>query len=155
MLNPRPPVRRASRLLLVTLCAIAAGCAFFDTPQPADLVQATLPMPEAKVRAAVVQVLEEGGYRVRQGEDGGSMTTEYRQETDSPSDWMLRVRFGTGRSRVEVRLTPEGATATRLAIHVTYEGKDGLFDSWKTYPTPLPKSAEHQLRLVKNALGLL
>ncbi|MDE3118742.1 MAG: hypothetical protein KGL03_06970 [Nitrospirota bacterium] len=155
MLTPRHRVPRASRLLFVVLCAIAAGCASFDPPQSADLAQATLPVPEAKVRAAVVQVREEGGYRVRQGEDGGGWTTEYRQETDSPSDWMLRVRFGTGRSRVEVRLTPEGATATRLAIHVTYEGKDGLFESWTTYPTPLPQSAEHQLRLVKSALGLL
>lgn len=152
---PRLTVRRVPPILIIALYAVLTGCAFFDTPQPADLAQATLPMPEAKVRAAVVQVLEEGGYRVHQGEDGGGMTTEYRQETDSPSDWMLRLRFGTGRSRVEVALTPEGATATRLAIHVTYEGKDGLFESWKTYPTPLPQSAENQLRLVKNALGLL
>nr|MBI3613043.1 hypothetical protein [Nitrospirota bacterium] len=156
MVTPRPSIGRSRWLPIIALCALAAGCSLVGTQKDANQAQAILPMPETKVRTAVIQVLQEEGYLVNQGEEGGpALTTGYRQEIDSPSDWMLRRRFGTGRSRVDVTLTPEGETATRLTIRVIYEGKDGLLESWKPYPTPLAQSAENQLRLVKNALGLL
>lgn len=156
MLIPRPSVGLSRWLPVIALCALAAGCASLGTQKDADQAQAILPMPEMKVRTAVIQVLQGEGYLVSQGEEGGpALTTGYRQEIDSPVDWMLRRRFGTGRSRVDVTLVPEGDTATRLTIQVIYEGKDGLLESWTPYPTPLPQSAENQLRLVKNALGLL
>lgn len=153
MSSPHGLARWAS---IITLSALTAGCALLGTPKNGDQVQATLPVSETQMRTAVMQVLQEEGYRVIDGDDGAHvLTTGYRQETDSPLDWMLRSRFGTGRSRIEVTLSPEGNTATHLTIHVTYEGKDGLFEPWQRYPTPLPQSAENQLRLIKNALGLL
>ncbi|TAJ10333.1 MAG: hypothetical protein EPO61_02545 [Nitrospirae bacterium] len=156
MVTPRPSVGRSHWFPIIVLCAAAAGCSWLGTQKDADQAQAILPVPETKVRTAVIQVLQDGGYRVNGGEEGDHvLTTGYRQEIDSPSDWLLRRRFGTGRSRVDVTLAPEGETATRLTIQVIYEGKDGLLESWKPYPTPLPQSAENQLRLVKNALGLL
>ncbi len=156
MVTPRPSVGMSHWCSIIVLCAVAAGCSSLSTQKDADQAQALLPIPEIKVRAAVIQVLQEEGYLVSQGEEGGpALTTGYRQEIDSPSDWMLRRRFGTGRSRVDVTLAPEGEAATRLTIQVIYEGKDGLLESWKPYPAPLAQSAENQLRLVKNALGLL
>jgi hypothetical protein len=138
-------------------CAIQpAGCASVEM-KDLDLAQETLPVPAERVRTAIVQVLQDGGYDVNGGEgEDRVLTTGYRQEMDSPANWMLtRGRFGTVRSRVAVTLSPEGDQATQLTIQVTHEGKDGLFESWKPYPTPLPQSAANQLRLVKNALGLL
>lgn len=156
MVTPHPSFSLLRWLPIIALCAVAAGCSSLGTQKDADQAQALLPMPETKVRTAVIQVLQEEGYLVSQGEEGGAaLTTGYRQEIDSPSDWLLRRRFGTGRSRVNVTLAPEGESATRLTIQVIYEGKDGLFESWKAYPAPLPQSAANQLRLVKNALGLL
>ena len=156
MLASRSALSALGWLPLIALVLLSAGCASLETPPYADRIQTTLPAPEAKVRAAVVQVLQEEGYRVNGAEEGARvLTTGYRQETDNPADWMLRSRFGTGRSHVEVTFAAEGDTATRLTIAVTYEGKDAVLESWKPYPAPLPQSAENQLRLVKNALGLL
>jgi len=135
---------------------LVVGCAALGPDQSADTAQAILPAAPEQVRAAVIQVLEEGGYRVTGVEDGDRvLTTGYRQEMDAPSNWLYRARFGTGRSRVDVTLSPQGDQVTGLTIHVTYEGKDGLAESWKPYPAPLPQSAENQLRLIKNRLGIL
>jgi hypothetical protein len=114
----------------------------------------TLPAPADEVRAVVVQVLTDGGYEVLQ-EDDQTLTTGYRQEIRGPWDAMLRWRFGTGRSRVDALVTPADEQTSRLRLHVRYEGKDGLFTRWEDSPTPLPQSADNQLRLIKNALHLL
>ena len=103
---------------------------------------------------AVIQVLTDGGYDVDR-QDDQNLTTGYREEIRGPWDWLLRWRFGTGRSRVDARVSPAEEQSTRLRLHVQYEGKDGIFTRWEDSPTALPQSAENQLRLIKNALQIL
>lgn len=81
--------------------------------------------------------------------------TGYRREIAGPWDWLLRSRFGVGRSRVDVMIAPETQQETRLMILVAYEGKGGLFASWRPYEPPLPQSALNQIRMIKHSLGLL
>ena len=131
----------------------AAACAGQPIPHEPDVIDVTLAAPTEQVRAAVVRVLTDGGYDVEQ-EDDQNLSTGYRQEIRGPWDGLLRWRFGTERSRVNAVVTADGFS-TRLRLHVHYEGKDGLFTRWEDSPTALPQSAEHQLRLIKNALHLL
>jgi len=107
------------------------------------------------VKTAVLQVLSADGYTI-QGDDtrDKTVTTGYREEIDSVWDWLLIRRFGVGRSWVTATLKQEGEGATRVTIRVTYEGKESLFSAWRDYETPLQQSAQNQLRLLRNALGL-
>ena len=141
-------------LLVASLIVVTVSCAGPPMPHEPDVVDVTLPVPAEQVRTAVIQVLENGGYEVEQKDDQ-NLTTGYRQEIRGPWDWLLRWRFGTGRSRVDALVTPATEQDTRLRLHVLYEGKDGLFTEWEGSPTALPQSAENQLRLIKNALHIL
>lgn len=143
-----------SRVLLTAVLMACSACAGPPIPHEADVIDITLPAPADEVRAAVVQILTDGGYEVEQ-EDDQTLTTGYREEIPGPWDWMLRWRFGTGRSRVDALVASVEEQASRLRLHVRYEGKDGLFTRWEDSPTPLPQSARNQLRLIKNALHLL
>ncbi|MEK7236231.1 MAG: hypothetical protein AAB242_06390 [Nitrospirota bacterium] len=118
------------------------------------MIDVMLPAQADRVKTAVIQVLTEGGYAVDRKDDQ-SLTTGYREEISGPWDWLLRWRFGTGRSRVEAMVTPASEQSSRLRLNVLYEGKDGLFTRWEDSPTALPQSAANQLRLIKNALQLL
>lgn len=143
-------------LRLVGVVALLVGCSTIRAQESLDSVETTVAAPEDQVRSAVTQVLLSGGYAVYNAEESSRVIrTGYRQEIDSPSDWLLRYRFGVSRSRVHVTITPENDTTTHLTIRVDYEGKDSLFSSWHAYEPPLPQSAANQLRLIKNALGLL
>jgi hypothetical protein len=141
-------------LLVASLILATVSCAGPPISHEPELVDVTLPAPAEQVRTAVIQVLKEGGYEVDQSDDQ-NLTTGYRQEIRGPWDWLLRWRFGTGRSRIDVVVTPATEEETRLRLHVLYEGKDGLFTRWEDSPTALPQSAENQLRLIKNALHIL
>ncbi len=140
--------------LLLPLVIAAAACAGPTIPHEPDVLDVTLPVSADKVRNAVVQVLTDGGYDVDR-KDEENLTTGYRKEMSGPWDWLLRWRFGTGRSRVEARVTAASEETARLQLNVMYEGKDGIFTSWEDSPTALPQSAENQLRLIKNALHIL
>lgn len=143
-------------LRLVWVVALLVGCSTVRAQESLDSVETTLAASEEQVRSAVIQVLSSGGYSVCNAEASSQVIrTCYRQEIDSPSDWLLRFRFGVSRSRVDVTITPQNDTTTHLMIRVAHEGKDSLFSSWHGYETPLPQSAANQLRLIKNALGLL
>jgi hypothetical protein len=141
-------------LLLALLILAMVSCAGPPIAREPDVVDVTLPAPVEQVRTAVIQVLEKGGYEVGQRNDE-TLTTGYRQEIRGPHDWMLRWRFGTGRSRVDAVVTSTTEQETRLRLHVQYEAKDGLFTQWEDSPTALPQSANNQLRLIKNALRIL
>lgn len=141
----------------VVLCLSLLGtlaCAGQVIPHEPDLIDVMLPVPADQVKAAVIDVLNDGGYDIDR-QDDEHVVTDYRQDIRGPWDWMLHWRFGTGKSRVEARVTPASNESTRLRLHVLYEGKDGLFTRWEDSPTALPQSAENQLRLIKNALHLL
>lgn len=156
--------RYLHKLLAVALLVSAACVSGPPIPHQPDVVDATLPAPADQVRMAVIQVLTDGGYEVEEVEkeddaveqkNDHTLTTGYREEIRSPWDWLLRRRFGTGRSRVDALVTPSDDQNTRLRLHVLYEGKDGIFTRWEESPTALPQSAENQLRLIKNALHIL
>ncbi|HLZ35733.1 MAG TPA: hypothetical protein VKP13_17145 [Nitrospira sp.] len=142
------------RVLLISLVIATAACAGPTIPHEPDVLDVTLPAPAEKVRTAVIQVLTDGGYDVDR-QDDQNMTTGYREEISGPWDWVLRWRFGTGRSRVEALVKPASEQSARIRLHVQYEGKDGIFTGWEDSPTALPQSAENQLRLIKNALQIL
>lgn len=144
---------RFAVIVLFTLTG-ATGCAGPTIPHEPDVVDVMLPAPVEQVRTAVVQVLTDGGYDVER-RDEQHLTTGYREEISGPWDWLLRWRFGTGRSRVEALVTEATDQSTRLRLDVLYEGKDGIFTRWEKSPTALPQTAENQLRLIKNALQLL
>ena len=143
------------RILSLALLVIStSGCAGPPIPHEPDVIDVTLPAPADRVKTAVMQVLTEGGYDVDRKDDE-SLTTGYRDEISGPWDWLLRWRFGTGRSHVEALVTPASEQSSRLRLNVLYEGKDGIFTRWEDSPTALPQSAQNQLRLIKNALQLL
>ena len=143
------------RILSLALLVIwTSGCAGPPIPHEPDVIDVTLPATPDRVKTAVMQVLTEGGYDVDRKDDE-SLTTGYRDEISGPWDWLLRWRFGTGRSRVEALVTPASEQSSRLRLNVLYEGKDGIFTRWEDSPTALPQSAQNQLRLIKNALQLL
>lgn len=135
-----------------------AGCTAGGPYRPPDSAEVVLAAPKAHVQETLIQVLTEAGYPVKTvgaNTQDGIIRTGYREETDSVWDWLLVHRFGVGRSYVDVALTPEGLSSTRLVVQVTHEAKDGLFDSWKVSTPPLPQSPANYIRLIKNALGLL
>jgi hypothetical protein len=144
-------------LPLLALLLLSAACSSKPAiPQPSDVAEASLPAAAETVRAAVVETLTANGYEVREDDrDGRILTTGYREEIAGPWDWLLRWRFGVGRSLVVATVSPEGESDTKLSIRVTYESKNRIFDSWTESTPPLQLSAENNIRLVQNALGLL
>lgn len=141
---------RAAILLVATI----AGCAGSPAAPELDVMDVTLHAPIEQVKAAVADVLSQEGYTVDQ-DDSGNVTTGMRQEIRSPWNWLLRWRFGVGKSRVEARVVPQDESTTRLRLQVFHRGKDGLFDTWEDAETPLPQSAANEVRRIKNALRLL
>lgn len=141
-------------LVLMAAVLLIGGCSSVPVQHAPDIVEDTLPLPADRVRQAVADVLTAGGYDVEE-DSNGNLRTGYREEIDGPWNWLLRWRFGVGKSRVEATVTPLQETSTRLKLHAMYESKDGLFASWEDSPTALPQSAANQLRLIKNKLQLL
>lgn len=140
----------------VISATVLAGCAAAPLQPSSDTAEAILLVPVEHVRTTALQVLVDQGYYIRETNgDARIISTGYRQEMDSIWDWLLDFRFGVNRSRVDIALIPEGEHATLVSIYVTVEGKDSLFTAWRPYEAPLPQSAHNQLRLLKNALGLL
>ena len=141
-------------LIPVFLLATLACTSGPPIPHEPDVIDVTVPAPADKVRMAVIEVLTDGGYEVETNDDQ-NLSTGYREEIPGPWDWLLRWRFGTGRSRVEALVTPASEESSRLRLNVLYEGKDGLLAKWQDSPTAVPQSAENQLRLIKNKLQIL
>ena len=155
-------MRHATRTLqrwVALAVFLAAGCSTTPVPPASDSLDVILEAPEAKVRAAFVRVLMDGGYDVESGtDDDSAIRTGYRTEIGN-YNWLYRTQFGVNRSKVAVTLSPEGDAATRVTVQVWSEGKDGewmpLAGSWVAYDTAVPQSAANTIRLVKNELGLL
>jgi hypothetical protein len=142
------------RIVVGTAAVLTLGCATAG-PTP-DTAESVLAAPADQVKMALIQVLREGGYEVDEDDfEELKLETPYRQEMVAPWNWILKRRFGVSRTWLEATIKAESDTTTRLTIQVTHEGKDSLFTSWKPYETPLRQSADNQIRLVRNALGLL
>lgn len=141
-----------SAVLLLT--AVIGGCGSGPPLPELDVMEVMLPVPAEEVKTAVTDILTQGGYSVSEDNDG-SLKTGMRREIRNPWNGLLRWRFGVGKSRVEARIIPQDDNLTRLRLQVFHWAKDGLFDSWEWAETPLPQSAENDVRLIKNALRLL
>lgn len=146
--------RMLPSLAAILLVAAIAACAGAPAAPEPDVMEVMLQAPAEQVKAAVADVLSQGGYTIDQ-DDSGNVTTGMRQEIRSPWNWLLRWRFGVGKSRVEARVVPQDESTTRLRLQVFHRGKDGLFDTWEDAETPLPQSAANEIRRIKNALRLL
>jgi hypothetical protein len=113
-----------------------------------------LPAPAEEVTPALMEVLASGGYDVDAG-DAETLMTGWREEIRGPWDWLLRWRFGVGKTRVEAKITPMENDRTHINLQVFHFSKDGIFDSWNKADSPLPQSAANQVRLLKNRLHIL
>ena len=87
-------------LLLASLIVATVSCAGPPIPHEPAVIDVTLPAPAEQVRTVLVQVREDGGYDV-EWQDDQTLTTGYREEIHGPWAWLLRSRFGPGRSRVD------------------------------------------------------
>ncbi|MGA6828717.1 hypothetical protein ACO9S2_14045 [Nitrospira sp. NS4] len=140
--------------LVLVASMLALSCSSTLQPLPDDRIETRLAAPIEQVKAALTQVLTEGGYEVDWNDDH-TLTTGYRDEMQGPWNWLYRWRFGTIKSRVQASVAAETDQSTALKLEVFSEGKDGIFTSWEDVQSALPQSAENQLRLLKNTLKLL
>jgi hypothetical protein len=140
-------------LLFCASISVAACSSVQSIPDP-DVADVTLPAPAEEVRIALTEVLTDEGYDVEQ-QDLETLVTGPREEIRGPWDWLLRWRFGVGKSLVEAKVSALEASRSRMRLQVFHRSKDGIFDVWQDADTPLPQSAHNQVRLVKNRLRLL
>jgi hypothetical protein len=141
------------RCILMVLLAGLAGCAG-AVRLPSDSAETVLAAKAEPTRSALIKVLEENGYAVRTGKEGGLLRTSYRREMSGPWNGLLVSRFGTVRTWVEATVAEEGDT-TRVKIEVFCDGKEGLFRLWRRYETPLPEQAATRVWQLQKALDLL
>jgi hypothetical protein len=141
----------------VFLLVILFGCATENGGRTPESIDVLLPSPEDQVRAAVIQVLTEDGYSIRNSADQERViSTDYREEINGIWDRLLVHVFSVDRSRVDASLTPEDKTHTRLSIQVTYEARSHFWSTWqKEDPAALARNPATQVQRVKNILGLL
>ena len=146
----------AARLLGFLLCSWIwlGGCSAVQPAPDPDIIDVTLAAPAEEVKLALTEVLTAEGYDVEQ-QDTDMVVTGAREEIRGPWDWLLRWRFGVGKSRVEATITALETDSSRMRLQVFHRSKDGIFDAWQEAETPLPQSAINQVRLVKNRLHLL
>ena len=132
---------------------LVACSSVHPVPEP-DVADVTLPAPAEEVTPALIELLTSGGYDVDE-EAMGILMTGWREEIRSPWDWLLRWRFGVGKTRVETQVTSLESDRTRVYMQVFHRSKDGILDSWSEADSPLPQSAANQIRLLKNMLHIL
>lgn len=135
---------------------LIAGCTSNRPVRLLDSNDIVIAAPLDQVKTALISVLSTDGYPVRDSADDDRVVmTGYRRETEGLWDWLLRTRFGVGRSKVEATISPDSGDTTRLTIFVIYEAKDHLWSAWEETTPPPHRSAILHLRSVKKALGLL
>lgn len=143
-------------IVLLYTALLIAGCASDHPTHLVDSTDTVLAAPLDQVKTALLYVLSTDGYPVRDSADDDRVVmTGYRRETEGLWDWLLKSRFGVGRSKVEATVSPDSQESTRLTISVIYEAKDHIWSTWQETTPPPHRSATLQLRSVKKALGLL
>ncbi|MEY4529169.1 MAG: hypothetical protein RL768_2888 [Nitrospirota bacterium] len=140
--------------VILALTTTLLSCSGVPHPLPTDQIETRLAAPVAAVKTALTQVLTDGGYDV-DWKNEFTLETSYREEIQSPWNWLYRWRFGTIKSRVNASVQAADDRSTSLKLEVRSEGKDGIFTGWDQVPSAMPQSADNQLRLLKNALQLL
>ncbi|MFN3681715.1 MAG: hypothetical protein ACK4VP_06715 [Nitrospira sp.] len=136
----------ASALLLIGMSTAALAL-------EADVVDVKLSAPAEKVKTALTEVLTEGGYEVRWQNDT-TLETNYREESGG-LDSLYYCCWGVIKSKVQATVTPGAEQTTHLRLQVLAQGKRTIFESFAPVQTPVPESAENQLRLIKNKLKIV
>lgn len=149
------PMRIMAWHWVVFFALFVGGCAT-TSQTPTDSVDVLLDAPLDHVRAAILQVLSTDGYPIGEGTgDDRVVITGYKREIEGVGNWLLKVRFGVGRSRVEATLSPASQETTRVTISVLYQVKEHIWSIWEDAPAPPHRDASLQVRSVKKQLGLL
>ena len=104
---------RRPRTAAILFIAAIAGCYHCPSHSGTGRDGRTLQAPADQVKAAVADVPHARRLPVDEDETG-NVTTGMRREVSSPWNWLLRWRFGVGKSRVEARVVPQDETTTRL-----------------------------------------
>lgn len=160
-MSASPFACRAAGWLTSTLVGVLSligliACAAAPTPDTIESAEATFSLPTSQIREAVVEVWTEEGYDVEiMQHDTTAIRSGYRREIDSPWDWLLRVRFGVGRTQADAQITALNETSSKLTVHVAHDSKATFWNQWTPSPPPLSNGAERYLRLVKHRLGIL
>lgn len=141
-------------IIALWACLWLGACSSIQTAPEHDMMDIMLPAPAEEVTPALMEVLASGGYDVDAG-DAETLITGWREEIRGPWDWLLRWRFGVGKTRVEANITPMESDRTHVNLQVFHFSKDGILDSWNKADSPLPQSAANQVRLLKNRLHIL
>ncbi|MCP9439918.1 MAG: hypothetical protein NNA20_12005 [Nitrospira sp.] len=118
-----------------------------------DIIDVKLSAPAEKVKSAVTEVLTESGYDVRWKNDS-TLETDYREESGG-LDSLYYCCWGVVKSRVQATVTPGVDQTTQLRLQVFAQGKRTIFESFAPIETPVPESANNQLRLIKNKLKIV
>jgi hypothetical protein len=126
--------------VILALTTTLLSCSGVPHPLPTDQIETRL--------------ATDGGYDV-DWKNEFTLETSYREEIQSPWNWLYRWRFGTIKSRVNASVQAADDRSTSLKLEVRSEGKDGIFTGWDQVPSAMPQSADNQLRLLKNSLQLL
>lgn len=118
-----------------------------------DVIDVKLSAPADKVKNAVTEVLTESGYSVRWKNDM-TLETDYREESGG-LDSLYYCCWGVVKSRVQATVTPVADRTTQLRLQVFAQGKRTIFEGFSPVETPVPESANNQLRLIKNKLKIV
>ena len=146
----------SSIFAMLLLTWVLTACASAPSPPSIDSAEAILPVTPLQIREAVEEVLSQDGYDFEVTQhDATAIRTGYRRETISPWDWLLRARFGVGRTQADAQITPLNEASAKLTIHVAHEGKATMWNAWTGASPPVAQRAEQYVRLVKNRLGVL
>jgi hypothetical protein len=141
---------------LLCTALLMTGCVSNPPVRLIDTTDTVLAASFDQVKTALVSTLSTDGYPIRDGPDDDRIVmTGYQREMEGLWDWLLKSRFGVGRSKIEATVSPESQDTTRLTISVIYEAKDYIWSTWRETTAPPHRSASLQLRSVKRALGLL
>ena len=141
-------------IIAILVCLWLGACSSVQTVPEQDVADITLPAAAAEVTPALIEILASGGYDVEAG-DAETLTTGWRKEIRGPWDWLLRWRFGVGKTRVEAKVTPMESDRSHVNLQVFHFSKDGILGRWNKSDSPLPESAANQVRLLKNRLHIL
>jgi hypothetical protein len=144
-------VRHMKRMLASTLLLMGMSTAALALET--DVVDVKLSAPAEKVKTALTEVLTESGYEVRWKNDT-TLETDYREESGG-LDSLYYCCWGVIKSRVQATVTPAADQTTHLRLQVFAQGKRTIFESFAPVQTPVPESAENQLRLIKNKLKIV
>jgi len=124
--------------LVLVASILALSCSSTLQPLPDDRVEARLAAPIDQVKAALTQVLTEGGYEVDWNDDQHADHRLPRRNA-RPGTGSTAGRFGTIKSRVQASIAEETEQSTALNWKYSPKEKTGSLRAGKTSRAPFPE----------------